>query len=385
MIQNDDHGERTKDLSLVGVNFKPNHSLSSRYTSYLSSSNLTCRSTMLYTSPSCVVVATAREGIEDPLTTLAALAIRNGFSRCSGRMFAMNKLSVGLDSFYKELRKHLLHRNTIVRTHAHPQSFSAQILDYIDQEEVFKERNIFSSPTEFSILLVAVQMDREQVGWGLYTLNQYKDVISRPGDGNRLPVFDLHFNRAELKIAEAMQLLSEEETECVFKHQLLALDVGAAPGGWAGFLARHKKRPAVIAIDPAVIDPAVATLDNVLHLAHKAEVVSQDNGTMLRRSAESLMGTAWRKNFRLLVCDANLDIRDTLRELVLPLAEFLYPGGVLIVTIKLGRRVGEDGVARKEEIARKMLTVGGFKKDSIRIHWLFGNSKNERTIFAVKT
>ena len=37
-------------------------------------------------------------------------------------------------------------------------------------------------------------------------------------------------------------------------------------------------------------------------------------------------------------------------ELVLPLAEFLAPGGVVIVTIKLGRRVGVEGIARKVDV-----------------------------------
>ena len=63
-----------------------------------------------------------------------------------------------------------------------------------------------------------------------------------------------------------------------------------------------------------------------------------------------MVGERWRDKFKLLVCDANMDIRDTPRELVLPLAEFLAPGGVVIVTIKLGRRVGVEGIARKVDV-----------------------------------
>ena len=105
---------------------------------------------------------------------------------------------------------------------------------------------------------------------------------------------------------------------------------------------------------------------------------------MLERNGVKMVGEKWKDKFRLLVCDANMDIRDTLRELVLPLAELLAPGGMVIVTIKLGRRVGVHGIARKVESAHKMLEEGGFRRDSIRVHWLFGNSKNERTIYAVK-
>ena len=84
------------------------------------------------------------------------------------------------------------------------------------------------------------------------------------------------------------------------------------------------------------------------------------------------------------MCDANLDIRDTLRELVLPLATFLTSGAVMIVTLKLGRRVGEVGLDVKVNSATEMLINSGFDKESIRVEWLFGNSKNERTIFARK-
>ena len=55
-----------------------------------------------------------------------------------------------------------------------------------------------------------------------------------------------------------------------------------------------------------------------------------------------------------------------------------------MLTIKLGRRVGVEGVKRKEESATNMLILGGFLQESIRIEWLFGNSSNERTIYAVK-
>ena len=112
------------------------------------------------------------------------------------------------------------------------------------------------------------------------------------------------------------------------------------------------------------------------------------------RAAQVILASHWSKLlllvshwsiFRLLVCDANLDIRDTLRELVLPLAEFLPSQGLLIVTLKLGRRVGVDGVKRKEAAAREILVAAGFDPTSIRVEWLFGNSKNERTIFATKS
>ena len=64
------------ELKLVGVNFKPNLSLSSRYSSYLTTTSLTSPSTALHRTESSVMVATAGEGTADPLMTLNKLANR---------------------------------------------------------------------------------------------------------------------------------------------------------------------------------------------------------------------------------------------------------------------------------------------------------------------
>ena len=87
---------------------------------------------------------------------------------------------------------------------------------------------------------------------------------------------------------------------------------------------------------------------------------------------------------RLLICDANLDVRDSVRDLVLPLTSDLLPGGILVITLKLGRRVGEEGILRKVEAVKRLLITAGIEEVSIRTVWLFSNSKNERTVLARK-
>jgi len=137
-----------------------------------------------------------------------------------------------------------------------------------------------------------------------------------------------------------------------------------------------------VAIDPAELEEGVADRPNVVHLKHKAQDVA---GGMLDQAASRLVGQNWRESYRLLVCDANLDVRNTLKELVLPLTGDLLPGGLLILTLKLKRRTGVEGVQRKVEQARELLEEAGFASESIRTVWLFGNSKNERTMFATKS
>ena len=65
-----------------------------------------------------------------------------------------------------------------------------------------------------------------------------------------------------------------------------------------------------------------------------------------------------------------------------PWTQDLAPGALVIVTLKLGRRVGEAGVVRKVGAVRDLLTAGGFT--NFRCDWLFANSKNERTVIARK-
>ena len=86
----------------------------------------------------------------------------------------------------------------------------------------------------------------------------------------------------------------------------------------------------------------------------------------------------------MLVCDANLDVRDSVRELLTPLALCLASSGVAIITLKLGRRVGQAGVIRKTEAVAALMEAAGFDPDSFRVVWLFNNSKNERTFIARK-
>ena len=44
------------------------------------------------------------------------------------------------------------------------------------------------------------------VYWGLYTEAEYRQYIARPGDGDRDYVHDMNFNKAQGKMAEALQV-----------------------------------------------------------------------------------------------------------------------------------------------------------------------------------
>ena len=45
-----------------------------------------------------------------------------------------------------------------------------------------------------------------RVCWGLFTESEYRRSIARPGDGDRDHVFNINFNKAQAKVAEALQV-----------------------------------------------------------------------------------------------------------------------------------------------------------------------------------
>jgi len=411
----------TLHKQFVGVNFKENSSLSERYDAFLSKQADT---EMVSKTDDCLIASCNNNA----LLTLGKLSERHGFSRCAGRLFAANLITQNLDLFHQLLESYIP-PNSRVRLHSYPAKFARSLLDTLDQSQILKERAVAITPTSPTHLLTVLCPHNSNVYWGLYTEQEYRQYIARPGDGDRDFVHEMNFNKAQGKIAEALQMLTTEETEYVLSDQQksVVVDVGAAPGGWTQYLA-NLKQTCVIAIDPGELGPDVLKMNNVRHIRLKAEdaikntisttTINQDkdkhnnnnkediatdelnNLTLeekteksldnsdglspLENAGRELCGLKWRDQFRLLVCDANLDVRDSVRELLTPLALCLAANGVAIITLKLGRRVGQAGVIRKTEAVAALMVAAGFDPASFRVVWLFNNSKNERTFIARK-
>merc|ERR1719348_1589772 len=67
------------------------------------------------------MVATGEGGRRDPLQVLNLLSRRQGFTRCSGRLYATDRVSGSLAALQATLRS-LLQPHTSLRTHCHPHS-----------------------------------------------------------------------------------------------------------------------------------------------------------------------------------------------------------------------------------------------------------------------
>ncbi len=120
-------------------------------------------------------------------------------------------------------------------------------------------------------------------------------------------------SRAEFKLLEALEAFHIE-----LPSGGVALDLGAAPGGWTRVLRQTGQY--VTAVDPAALHPSLATDRGVRHKRMTAE-------TYLREGPDT---------FDLLVNDMRMNARASAR-LMNAFADFLYPHAEALMTLKLSQ------------------------------------------------
>jgi 23S rRNA (cytidine2498-2'-O)-methyltransferase len=128
-------------------------------------------------------------------------------------------------------------------------------------------------------------------------------------------------SRSEFKLLEALEVFAID-----LPPRGVALDLGAAPGGWTRVL--RQRRQFVTAVDPAALDPR---LEKDSGIRHK------------RMTAEAYLANE-PDQFDIIVNDMRMDARDSAR-LMVDYAQQLYPHGIALMTFKLpehGRRAVLD-------------------------------------------
>jgi 23S rRNA (cytidine2498-2'-O)-methyltransferase len=152
-----------------------------------------------------------------------------------------------------------------------------------------------------------------------------------PGGRVRLGKRDGQISRAEFKLEELMALgaLALPGTGD-------AVDLGAAPGGWTRLLRAHGLR--VHAVDPADLDPRLRGDRGVTHFRTTA-------GEFLRTTD---------RMFDVAVNDMKMEAELTCR-VMLDAAERLRPGGLAVVTLKIGARV--DAVRKHLDLLRRRYRI----------------------------
>jgi 23S rRNA (cytidine2498-2'-O)-methyltransferase len=159
-------------------------------------------------------------------------------------------------------------------------------------------------------------------------------------------------SRAEFKLLEALEAFHLE-----LPPRGIALDLGAAPGGWTRVL--RQKEQYVTAVDPAHLHPSLQNDTSVRHMQMTAE--------------EYL--AQYPDTFDLIVNDMRLDARDSAR-LMVSYAPHLYPHGAVIMTLKLPKEKRPSAIDHSFNILKKAYHLKNVRQ-------LFHN-RSEITVYLTK-
>ncbi len=145
-------------------------------------------------------------------------------------------------------------------------------------------------------------------------------------------------SRAEFKLLEALDIFGVE-----LPPRGVALDLGAAPGGWTRVL--RGRDQFVTAVDPGALDPRLAADPRVRHLRLTAE-------EYLARDPDE---------FDLIVNDMRKDACDA-AQLMVDYAPQLYPHGAVITTLKLASDDRRETIDDAFAILRRAYDIAGARQ-----------------------
>ena len=184
---------------------------------------------------------------------------------------------------------------------------------------------------------------------GYLGLSRADDNLSDWAGGmRRLRRDPQQISRAEFKLVEALEVFGLD-----LSGTTMALDLGAAPGGWTRILRGQGAR--VVAVDPA-------------DLAH---AILQDAGVHhVRQTSEAYLATT-DQVFDVILNDMRMDARDSARVMVAAAGQ-LRPSGWALMTLKLP----QDALVSTMEAALKILKRS---YDVIGVRQLFHN-RSEVTV-----
>jgi 23S rRNA (cytidine2498-2'-O)-methyltransferase len=170
--------------------------------------------------------------------------------------------------------------------------------------------------------------------WALLGVSPVAENLSDWAGGMRRFARDEgQISRSEFKLLEALELFA-----IALPVHGVALDLGAAPGGWTRVLRAAGQY--VTAVDPAELDPRITADKGVRHKRMTAE-------EYLRNEPDQ---------FDLIVNDMRMDARDSAR-LMVSYAPQLYRTGSAIMTLKLPEERREPVIEAAFAVLRRVYTI----------------------------
>lgn len=178
-----------------------------------------------------------------------------------------------------------------------------------------------------------------------YTLDLFRENKFEKGE---------KISRAEFKLKEAFEYFGLDKRK--FK---LALDIGAAPGGWTRYM--ESRGAKVVAIDSGALDYEKLNMKNIVHIPKRVQDVD----------TKSLK----KFDFDILLLDMNIDPTDSAK-IAVKFADILNKDAALILTIKLVTYGIEKHMKEVEKIISKKYKDILMKK--------LPHNRREITVFATK-
>lgn len=165
-----------------------------------------------------------------------------------------------------------------------------------------------------------------------------ENLSSWAGGMRRFAREEGQISRAEFKLLEAIEVFGLE-----LPPRGIALDLGAAPGGWTRVL--RQRGQYVTAIDPGELDPRLRSDRGVRHLRITAEQYLQQGPD----------------RYDLIVNDMRMDARDSAR-LMVAYAPYLRSHGWALMTLKLPEQQRRPVLEQAFAILRRAYRIAGARQ-----------------------
>jgi len=189
-----------------------------------------------------------------------------------------------------------------------------------------------SSPVQAVSVLIA-----ENVAY--IGISLCKDNLSSwAGGRRRFAKEEGQLSRAEFKLLEALEYFAID-----IPNGTIALDLGAAPGGWSRVLL--EKGALVTAVDPASLDKSIRFHENIKCLHATAQDFIAQN----------------EQHFDLIVNDMRMDAIESAR-LICSLHPFLREGGNIIMTLKLQDKAMRSKALKAIKVLENVYTLIGARQ-----------------------
>lgn len=183
------------------------------------------------------------------------------------------------------------------------------------------------------------------------------------------------YTRGPLPDCIATEFNSKQTSE---RNGGIAVDCGAAPGGWTQFMLDHTYCDRIYSIDPGELDPSVTVHSNVVHLRSKAEDAMSHVREALKEENENEASTE-QQYAKLWVSDMCLHQMSDQVGIFLNALRTGVVGKGTFVVLTLKCRVGHSDEAFDGQVAVQRERLENKCRDLQTIH-LFSNRKGERTI-----